>query len=64
MVNMSFLGRIYLVPNVDRFATRESLKEIHRVLRPGATLGMIVSQVPAVQVTSGADPWPFSIVER
>jgi len=24
-----------------RFATEESLKEIHRVLRPGATFGMI-----------------------
>jgi putative component of membrane protein insertase Oxa1/YidC/SpoIIIJ protein YidD len=24
-----------------RFATRDSLREIHRVLRPGATFGMI-----------------------
>jgi hypothetical protein len=24
-----------------RFATRDALKEIHRVLRPGATFGMI-----------------------
>lgn len=27
--------------DINRFATRESLKEIHRVLRPGATFGMI-----------------------
>lgn len=29
------------VINRCRFATEESLKEIHRVLRPGATFGMI-----------------------
>lgn len=26
----------------SRFATKESLKEIHRVLRPGGAFGMIV----------------------
>lgn len=38
-----------------RFATEESLKEIHRVLKPGATFGMIwnIEDCPSVPISRG-----------
>lgn len=46
MVHRLFIGMLSIVTRgselmITRFATEESLKEIHRVLRPGAKFGMI-----------------------
>lgn len=32
-----------------RFATKESLKEIHRVIRPGGALGLIVRGLESIR---------------
>jgi hypothetical protein len=61
VLNRLFIGRFclkgwLLVADERRFATEESLKEIHRVLRLGAAFGMIwniddcVSSLPNSQL--------------